>query len=1036
MEESQADQRALTSAPASSPITSQAQKELKNDLKLEEKVGIVPVDSSLVATRFKPIIKSESDNREYRAVVLKNKLKVMLVSDPTTDKAAAAIDVHIGSLSDPWELPGLAHFCEHMLFMGTEKYPSENEYSKFISEHGGSTNAFTSGEHTNYHFDIAPDHLSQALDIFAQFFISPLFTEGATSREVQAIESEHSKNIPSDNWRFHRLEKHLAKPGHDYGKFGTGNIETLQTEPAKKGINVRNELLKFHQKWYSASLMTLSVIGSSSLNDLEAEVSSLFNTIPNNDATAPVWNEHPYGPEQIQRMVYMVPIKDIRILSFSFPIKDSQPHYKSAPIRYIGHLIGHEGKGSLLSFLKRNGWVNALNVGETKGVTGHSFFDAEMDLTEVGFQHITEIIAAFFQYVEILKQDGIQKWIFKELQDLGAMDFRFKDKEAPQTLVIGISNLLHYYPAEEVISAPFLIEKFDADLIKETLAAIKPENLYAVILAKENEGKAKLTEPVFKIKYAVEKISPETIESWRNVAKNSALFLPEPNQFIPENFTLFPLGKPKDTQNHGAPELIENTEAFRFWYKQDDQFFTPKAVIRFEIRSPLAYQDPNHINLAHMFVLLFEDDLTEYSYPAHLAGLSFGLLNVKYGMHVIVRGYNHKLHVLLEKVMDKLISFNPDPVRFEVLKEVYIRSLKNFEADQPYNHAMHYTTLILAARSWSNKQLLDDANRQNALTVEKLKKYADQLKAKFFVEGLIHGNVDRKNALEYVTSLKKYFCERGYEALYSQQLILDRQIYLHPRTHHVYEITNNVHNSSCVDLYLQCRVMNTQENVLLELFSQVIQDPVMDCLRTKEQLGYLVAAYVKRVSGAQGLTILVQSPHHPRYLDTRIETFLEYIEELLGAMSPEEFDRHKRSLRSNRLERPPTLRVQTGRYWSEIALGQYFFNRDQREMDYLATVTKEQLLDFYKKRLAPDAPKRRKIATHVISTLENPPRTPMIEQPQETCRATMKKADSIMDATVISDVLDFKNQLPLLPLAKPYMSMKVGGVDGGTTANF
>jgi insulysin len=104
----------------------------------------------------------------------------------------------------------------------------------------------------------------------------------------------------------------------------------------------------------------------------------------------------------------------------------------------------------------------------------------------------------------------------------------------------------------------------------------------------------------------------------------------------------------------------------------------------------------------------------------------------------------------------------------------------------------------------------------------------------------------------------------------------------------------------------------------------------MDCLRTKEQLGYIVVAYVKRVSGAQGLTILVQSPHHPRYLDTRIETFLEYTEDMLESMTSEEFERHKRSLRSNRLERPPTLRVQTGRYWSEIALGQYFFNRDLR----------------------------------------------------------------------------------------------------------
>ena len=69
-----------------------------------------------------------------------------------------------GSLSDPPNIPGLSHFCEHMLFLGTKKYPKENEYSQFLSEHAGSSNAFTSGEHTNYYFDVSHEHLEGALD--------------------------------------------------------------------------------------------------------------------------------------------------------------------------------------------------------------------------------------------------------------------------------------------------------------------------------------------------------------------------------------------------------------------------------------------------------------------------------------------------------------------------------------------------------------------------------------------------------------------------------------------------------------------------------------------------------------------------------------------------------------------------------------------------------------------------------------------------------------------------------------------------------
>ena len=67
-------------------------------------------------------------------------------------------------MSDPDNVPGLAHLCEHMLFLGTEKYPLENEYYKYLSEHGGSSNAHTSSEHTCYHFDIKPENLEGALD--------------------------------------------------------------------------------------------------------------------------------------------------------------------------------------------------------------------------------------------------------------------------------------------------------------------------------------------------------------------------------------------------------------------------------------------------------------------------------------------------------------------------------------------------------------------------------------------------------------------------------------------------------------------------------------------------------------------------------------------------------------------------------------------------------------------------------------------------------------------------------------------------------
>jgi len=78
------------------------------------------------------IIKSRCDNRIYKRVKLSNGMRCILISDKETDKSAASLDVKVGCALDPKPLYGTAHFLEHMLFMGTEKYPSENEYSKFI----------------------------------------------------------------------------------------------------------------------------------------------------------------------------------------------------------------------------------------------------------------------------------------------------------------------------------------------------------------------------------------------------------------------------------------------------------------------------------------------------------------------------------------------------------------------------------------------------------------------------------------------------------------------------------------------------------------------------------------------------------------------------------------------------------------------------------------------------------------------------------------------------------------------------------------
>jgi hypothetical protein len=89
------------------------------------------------------IMKPPLDERDYEFFTLTNGLRVLLCSDPTSNEAAVAMDVHVGACSDPPEIPGLAHFHEHMLFLGTKEYPKEDSFEAFLAQNGGSSNAYS-----------------------------------------------------------------------------------------------------------------------------------------------------------------------------------------------------------------------------------------------------------------------------------------------------------------------------------------------------------------------------------------------------------------------------------------------------------------------------------------------------------------------------------------------------------------------------------------------------------------------------------------------------------------------------------------------------------------------------------------------------------------------------------------------------------------------------------------------------------------------------------------------------------------------------
>ena len=166
-------------------------------------------------------------------------------------EAAAAMVVGVGSMYDPPEAQGLAHFLEHMLFMGTKKYPAENAYDAFLHKEGGSDNAFTEIEYTVYHFEIPQEGLFQALDMFAQFFIHPLMLEDSVERELNSIESEFQLSKNSDQCRLHQLMCDTCGQTveqHPFANFSWGSMKSLKEIPEKNNVCTMKLLRKFYNQ--------------------------------------------------------------------------------------------------------------------------------------------------------------------------------------------------------------------------------------------------------------------------------------------------------------------------------------------------------------------------------------------------------------------------------------------------------------------------------------------------------------------------------------------------------------------------------------------------------------------------------------------------------------------------------------------------------------------------------------------------------------------------------------------------------------------
>ncbi|KAK7244519.1 hypothetical protein RIF29_39342 [Crotalaria pallida] len=914
------------------------------------------------------ITKGRNDKRHYKRIILPNSLQVLLIIDPDTDKCAASMNVGVGSFSDPSDLPGLAHFLEHMLFYKSEKYPIEDSYSKYITEHGGSTNAFTASEQTNYYFDVNTDGFEEALDRFAQFFTKPLMPPEATSREIKAVDSENQKNLLSDGWRMHQLHKHISAEDHPYHKFSTGNLDTLDVKPKAKGLDTRNELVKFYEENYSANLMRLVVYTNESLDKIQNLVEEKFQDIRNTNRSC----FHPLGKpcksEHLQILVRTVPIKQGHKLRIVWPVTPEIHHYKEGPCRYLGHLIGHEGEGSLYCVLKTFGWATGLSAGESDWSLEFSFFKVSIDLTDAGHEHMQDIIGLLFKYIELLQKSGVCNWIFEELSAVCETKFHYQDKTPPIGYVVNIASNMQEYPPKDWLTGSSLPSKFSPSVIQMVLDQFSPNNVRIFWESKKFEGHTDHVEPWYGTQYSIEKITDSVIQGWVLSAPGENLHLPAPNIFIPTDLSL------KIVQEKVKfPVLLSRSSCSALWYKPDTLFSIPKAYVKIDFHCPYAGNSPEAQVLTHIFTELLMDYLNEYAYYAQVAGLYYHIDHSD-GFQVTLLGYNDKLRILLETIVEKIATFRVKTDRFSVIKEMITKEYQNLKYQQPYQQAMYYCSLILQdqTRPWMERlEVLP------LLEAEDLDKFVPVLLSRTFFECYIAGNIESYEAESMVRHIEDvlFKCPKPLcQPLFPSQHLTNRVVKLDSGMNYFYpsEGLNSDDENSCLVHYIQVGRDDFKLNVKLQLFALVAKQPAFHQLRSVEQLGYITVLMQRNDCGIGGLQFIIQSTvKGPGSIEQRVEAFLKMFETKLREMTNDEFKSNVNALIDMKLEKHKNLKEESTFFWREINNGTLRFDRRDFEVEALRQLSLQELIDFFDEYVKVGAPQKRTLSVGVYGKLHS-----------------------------------------------------------------
>lgn len=877
------------------------------------------------------IIKSPNDDRQYAAMLLPNGLQVVVVSDPSLENSAASLAVGVGSAHDPEDQLGLAHYLEHMLFLGTEKYPEPDGFMKYTQANDGMTNAFTAYDKTNYLFQINAGKFDEALDRFSDYFKTPTFDPHFSDKERNAVNNEWSLQKAQDGWNLFALQGFTANPDSPSAKFNIGNLDTLKDKPDSK---LQDELKEFYNRYYSANIMKLTLVGKQSLPELKAMAEKHFASIPNKNVAMPHVTEPGLTKAQMGKSIHYKPIKDMKVMYVDFPVQSNKQQWRLKPNEFVRNLITSEEPGTLGEQLRQKGLVKMITAYvDAEGYGPDGFLRVQAELTDAGLQQQDEILAAIFSYIDLIKREGLNANYYRELQAMRTKDFANAPKPEPLDQAVGITMAQFDLPVENLLNADYVYERYDAKVIKSLIAQLD-ERKARVWYVNQNE-KTDTPVPFFDGSYAIRDITSEEFARWDSLAKQHKFNLPPLNDLftdkpapIVDNLYL----KPHQVVSQAGVEAYLTHPEF---YRED------KGQISLQINVDFATRTAKNAVLAALVNDVYNKQVMTLSDRAARASLGVSASLMSTGSQgIFISGYTTKHPQLLQQMLNEFTALDISDKHFAEAMDSLQKNIANKKKNHVYRQLVGHAQRLTNKVQWTDEDLLAAAasiNRNDVVA------FHSAIKQNPLLRIYAVGNYTEAQVKEMALAAAKIL--PGTRKPEQRALTA----YVTPAAGKTIQFKDDVElaDSALMQGWFGAK-KSDDEQAQLAVLNSLFGNAFFMQLRTHEQLGYVVTSFDYAVDEIPGFVMLVQSSNTDLPgIKARMDKFrTDYLAEL-RATSEDDVEQAKQAMIANLLQKPTDFYAEAGLYSNEFWDGKYKFDARDRYLTALKKVTKQDLINIY-----------------------------------------------------------------------------------------